>query len=619
MGNFFTDNDDLTYYLERGVDWRPLLDSDDSPDTFRELLDVAGTFAADEVATRARQIDREGARLENGVVKTGPAQEQIFDMLREMGFYGLCVPKELGGMNAPALLYYFMCEMLARADVSVMVHFGFHAATAVSVLHYSIREGTTEADEHGRISRTRWQDVIETILAGNAWGSMDLTEANAGSDLAALRTRAVRDAEGVWRVSGNKIFITSGHGQYHLVLAKTEDRDELDALSLFLVRSVVERGGAKVQNVRVDRLEEKLGHHGSATCSVVFDNAEAELIGKVGDGFKLMLSLMNHARIGVGFEALGLAEGAYRAARAYAAERQSMGSSIDRHPMIADYLDDMDVTLRGLRALAVTAALAEEGALRLEIEEQLRGRPGVVDAAKHKAIKRLRKRARYLTPLLKYAATEHAVRIARLGMQIHGGNGYMKDYDAERYMRDSLVLPVYEGTSQIQALMCLKDNLGAAVKDPQKFLRRRAAAKLRSVRAVDPLERAVWRLESAGFQAQQHILWRVAKGKMSEAMRAPLSGMLESFTRNWDPKRDFAHGMLHAERLIQILADAAIAEIFWEQAQKHPERREVAERWVERAEPRVRYNLDLISGTGDRLLEKLEAGAASAERKASGA
>src|SRR5690606_33024152 len=122
----------------------------------------------------------------------------------------------------------------------------------------------------------------------------------------------------------------------------------------------LEKDGESIRNAWVDRVEEKLGHHGSPTCSVIFDNSLGQLVGQVGEGFKLMLKLMNHARLGVGVESIGVCEAAYRAAKDYAQERSSMGHTIDRHPMIADYLDEMELTIRGIRAMAIEAAFAEE-------------------------------------------------------------------------------------------------------------------------------------------------------------------------------------------------------------------------------------------------------------------
>src|SRR5262249_44535586 len=153
-----------------------------------------------------------------------------------------------------------------------------------------------------------------------------------------------------------------------------------------------------------------------------------------------MLTLMNNARLGVGFESIGLCEAAYRMARDYAAQRPSMGKTIDRHEMIADYLDEMRTDLLGLRAIAVEGALAEEMARKLSLQKR-----DPVQA------RRCARRARRLTPLLKYLAAEKAVEIARRCVQIHGGNGYMAEYGAEKLLRDAMVMPIYEGTSQIQA------------------------------------------------------------------------------------------------------------------------------------------------------------------------
>lgn len=622
MANFFTDNEDLAFYMEKAIPWDRLVraaeldyrapdaptDWKEALETYHEVLTLVGQFAAEEIAPRAKTIDQTGFEVRDGEVVSPPAHDAIFEQLRDIGLFGMSMPRELGGMNAPLLLYFFVSEVFARADVSVMTHFGFHAATAMSLLLYSMKEGTTEFDADGKVVQTRFQKEIDAILAGKTWGSMDLTEPDAGSDLSALRTKAVKDAEGVWRVTGNKIFITSGHGNYHLVLAKTADDSSLSALSLFLVPLKIERDGKTITNGYVDRVEEKIGHHGSPTCSVQFDASEGHLIGEPGDGFALMLFLMNHARLGVGFEGVGMCEAAYRDARTYAAERKTMGQTLDQHPMIADFLEEMDTTTRALRAMAVEAALLDEMALRLETAEKVNAQHhGLSDATRQREIRRMKKRVRFLTPLVKYAASEAAVRFARLDMQIHGGNGYTQDYDAERYMRDSLVLPVYEGTSQIQGLMCLKDNVQAAMKNPQGFLREIAAAKLASVRANDPLERSVAKMQSQGYAALRHILMKIAKDKWTEARNGPLLKVFDNFTKSFDPKRDFSFGLLHAERYTRLLADVTMAEIVLDQAKQYPERRELAEAFIERASVRVRHEYDAIATTGDRLLQRLHA------------
>jgi 3-(methylthio)propanoyl-CoA dehydrogenase len=395
-------------------------------------------------------------------------------------------------------------------------------------------------------------------------------------------------------VSGQKIFITSGHGKYHFVIARTEpDAEGLAGLSMFLVPTYRDEGGQRVRLATLDRIEEKLGHHGSVTAAVTFDRTPAQLIGKRGDGFRFMLRLMNSARLAVGFESIGVCESAYRMARDYAAQRPSMGKTVDRHEMIADYLDEMATDIQGLRALAMYGAVEEEVGQRLAMTGKTK------EARPHQA------NSRRVTPLLKYMAAEKAVEMARRCIQIHGGNGYMTEYGAEKLLRDALVMPIYEGTSQIQALMAMKDTLAGLLRDPQGFVRRVAQASWRSVSARDPLERRVARLEALSLRAQRHLITRTAAVKLRSLRGKSLGAWPGVLRRKWNPKRDFAFAMLHAERLCRLMTDAAIAEALWAQARNHPERREVLERFVERAEPRCRHLVDEITTTGHRVLAEL--------------
>jgi hypothetical protein len=200
-------------------------------------------------------------------------------------------------------------------------------------------------------------------------------------------------------------------------------------------------------------------------------------------------------------------------------------------------------------------------------------------------------------------------------VQIHGGVGYTKDFGAEKLLRDAMVMPIYEGTSQIQALMAMKDTLGGILKNPQRFVRRGAQARWRSLSSRDALERAVARIQTLSFQAQQHLMLRTAGDKLKATTQKPIAEWPRQFLKNWNPKRDFAFAMLHAERLTRLLIDEAVAELLLEQAKKDPARREILERWVERAEPRCRHLVDEITSTGDRLLGKLRGNGAVAEEE----
>jgi alkylation response protein AidB-like acyl-CoA dehydrogenase len=561
MANFFKDNDDLQFYFDKGVDWDTLVQitehdfadadgegfssTEEAVDFYRDVLEMFGQFVAEEIKPYEQEIDAKGIELVDGEVVFPERLAGIFEKIKELHLHGLPLPRELGGMNGPMMVYFLNSELMARADVSTMAHHGFHAGMAMAALVFSALEGSSDIDPAtGRIDGTRWKKAIEEIAAGDAWGCMDITEPDAGSDMAALRTVGEQDADGNWYVTGEKIFITSGHGKYHFVIARTEDTDPddpmagLDGLSMFLVPTYEEDAdGNRTRIVQLSRVEEKLGHHGSPTCGLVFDKAPADLVGQRGEGFKYMLTLMNNARLGVGFECLGLSESAYQAASEYAAERTSMGKTINRHEMIAEYLETMRTEIQGIRAMAVTAGFHEEMSQKLGLAI----RYGDLDETEQKRMERLmrshQRKARRITPLLKYFGAEKAVEHARTALQIHGGNGYTKEYLPEKLLRDALVMPIYEGTSQIQALMAMKDTLGGIIRNPQAFVRRMAQARWRSLSSRNPLERRVAQLQSLSFSAQQHLVLKTAGDKVKGLRGKPIGEWSDELTKNWDPKR----------------------------------------------------------------------------------
>ncbi|MFA9410710.1 MAG: acyl-CoA dehydrogenase family protein [Deltaproteobacteria bacterium] len=640
MANFFKDNDDLQYYFDKGIDWESLVritehdfadaDGDGFSNTeeavqfYRDIVEMFGQFTAEEIKPHEKEIDANGVELLDGEVVFPERLTEIFQKIKDLDLHGLPVPRELGGMNAPMMVYFINSELMARADVSAMAHHGFHAGMAMGALVFSALEGSSDIDPTtGRINDTRWKAMIEEIAAGEAWGCMDITEPDAGSDMAALRAVGEQDADGNWYVTGEKIFITSGHGKYHFVIARTEQDDPddpmsgLNGLSMFLVPTYEDDAeGNRTRIVQLSRVEEKLGHHGSATCGLVFDKAPAELIGQRGEGFKYMLTLMNNARLGVGFECLGLSESAYRSAKAYASERASMGKAIDRHEMIAEYLETIQTEIQGIRAMAVTAGFHEEMAQKLALGIRYGDLEEIERKRMERQLKSHQKKARRITPLLKYFGAEKTVEHARAALQIHGGNGYTREYLPEKLLRDALVMPIYEGTSQIQALMAMKDTLGGIIANPQAFVRRVAQARWRSLSSRDPMERRVAQLQALSFGAQQHLVLKTAGDKVKGLRGKPIGDWSDELTKNWDPKRDFAYAMLHAERLIQLLGETTIAEILLTQAQNHPERAEVLERHLERAEPKARYLHDQITTTGQRLLRKLSPEGAEASSQA---
>ncbi len=623
MANYLLDNDDLLFYLDKGIDWDPVVrlterefadedgprDLAEARELYRDIAQMVGQFSAEEVAPRAKAIEAGGVRVEDGEAVSAPELDEIFDQIRELDLHRLNIPRELDGMNCPLLLYFINCELMARADVSVMAHHGFHGGMALAMLAFSVREGSTRFEDQ-RIVETRFAEAIEEITSGQEWGCMDITEPDAGSDMARLRTYGEQDDDGNWFVTGQKIFITSGHGKYHFVIARTEKASDPDdptaglaGLSMFLVPAFEQdEDGNRRRLVTLDRTEEKLGLHGSCTAALTFERAPAHLLGKRGEGFRYMLLLMNNARLGVGFQSIGICEAAVRMAREYAAQRPSMGKSIDRHEMIADYLDQMQTEIQGIRALAMEGAWHEELGQKFDIAA--RAEPSRAEEFERKR-KHHAAQARHLTPLLKYLASEKAVEMTRCALQIHGGNGFTTEYGAEKLLRDAMVFPIYEGTSQIQSLMVMKDSLGAILKAPQEFVKRLAQARWRSLSARDAHERRVAKLQALSLDAQQHLMRRTATDKFKSVQDRPISQWPKAFMKNWDPKRDFSYAMLHAEHLTRLMADVAVCEVLLEQTKQHPERIEVLERYLERAEPRARHQHDLIHNTGQGLLDRL--------------
>jgi hypothetical protein len=630
MGNFFKDNDDLKFYVDKWIDWEPLVrltendfnyeygfdNADDAVGFYRDVLEMIGKFVAEEIDPLVADMEREHPELVDGEVVFPDDFDEIFDKIAQLDLHGMCVPRELGGMNAPLLVYMIQTEVMGRADVSISAHHSFHGGIAMALLAYSIDEQTTDVDpETGEIASTRFQDAIEDIMAGEAWGSMDITEPGAGSDMAAMRTKAEQDEDGNWYVTGQKIFITSGHGKYHVVIARTEEEDEdgafsgLDKLSTFLVPAyTVNEDGEKERLAEVVRLEEKMGHHLSATCAVSFEKTPAYLIGERGEGFKQMLLLMNNARVGVSFECLGLCEAAYRMARDYAEERESMGKTIDRHEMIADYLEDMKTWIYGIRAITMEAGWYEEMAQKLRMQalriEEMGGSQAEIDALRKKA-KKYKWKARELTPLCKYIGAEKAVDMARMNIQIHGGSGYTQEYGAEKLLRDAVVMPIYEGTSQIQALMAMKDAMSTVMRNPQKFIKKLAQTRWRALSSRDENDRRLAKIENLVLRAKQFLVTRTAVDKFKSVSDLPMTEWLDALKEDWDPKRDFAHAMLHAERLTKMLTDLAICKTLYKQQKQYPERAPIFESFIERAEPRCRFLFDEITTTGDRLIERL--------------
>jgi hypothetical protein len=476
-------NPAMRLYLERLVDWEPLLslrrggpvDREAELGAFRTVLETAARLAAS-FERRARESwSAEAELLPDGGARPPAHIRDAYEKLRESGLLCLTVSEEHGGWGLPALLNGMVLEMISRADTSLMTVVGLQTGTATDLEKYG-------SDELKRA----W---LPRFTSGEVQGCMDLTEPQAGSDLGGIGTRATDLPDGRVRVDGQKIFITNGGAEVHLVLAR--DAESFDAsrgttrgLSLVLVPRRLEDGSRN--GVRVARLERKLGIHGSPTCEVVFEGAVGTRLGRPGQGFRAMLDLMNNARLGVAAQAVGLAQAAYEDAASYARARRQFGRPIAEQPLVRTLLAKMAVNIEAARALSYRSF----GILDWNLAREAALTRGEGDDALVKDLERDQGRLRLLTPLVKYFATEICDDLTRDAMQVLGGLGFTLEADVAKLHADSLILTVYEGTSEIQASFALREMGKGGLSSVLTGLRQELAAFAEDP-ALGPLARRV--------------------------------------------------------------------------------------------------------------------------------
>jgi alkylation response protein AidB-like acyl-CoA dehydrogenase len=557
MPNYFLENPDLLTTFDRIVRWDEIVplsegkDADvaDTVSTWREVLSVAGEYIGSEVAKRARQVDELGVIRDNGKVSlSAPLQENIKG-LADLGLIGLSFPKEHGGSGLPFTVTAFVIEMLARACASTMIQNGI-AYTAPAAMIF--RDGTDEQK----------QVYLPALARGEISGAVAMTEPEAGSDVGNLSTTAtLRD--GCWFIDGRKQFISAGNGDFVIVLARSASGSKgLDGLSLFVADRVVDGR----DNYKVERAEHKFTIRGSPTCSLVFEGTRAMPLGEIGQGWRGITRFMNESRIGVGIQGLGIAQAALVAAQEYAARRVQMDKPIREHPMIAEMLLEMETTVAGLRALIVEAAALQ-------------------DAVMHGTDDSTAWRLRELTPLVKWYGSEEAVHTCRRALQIFGGYGVVTEYDVERHMRDALITPIYEGTSQIQSLMAVRDLMRSLLRKPQSLLSGGPSTTLARAKFDGDAGR--------DFAAARSTLVWTLRGLTTGLARRGGVSLLRGGRQPSD--EELQPFMLNAERITETLAHVHVARVLGEQAKRVPERAPLFARAARRAKLVAQRNAKEIS------------------------
>ncbi|MDR0688827.1 MAG: acyl-CoA dehydrogenase family protein [Spirochaetaceae bacterium] len=448
MENFLKDNEDILFHLEhldldrivrlkeegfREAGRYPYAPKDekDARENYRLVLSIIAEICGEFIAPAAPGVDEAGPVLENNQVRLNPATQKALDMFAQADLMGFCIPRQYGGLNMPTTILSVAAEIIARADASFL-NFGLQQDIAETINKFASEE--------------QKQAVLPRLCSGEWGSSMILTEPDAGSDLQAVNLKAVPGDDGAWYLTGVKRFITNGCGTIGLVLARSEDQGRgARGLSFFLY----ERDDKMI----IRRLEHKLGIHGSPTCELQFNHAPARLVGERQRGLtKYTMWLMNNARLGIAAQAVGIAEAAYREADRYAAKRVQFGAPVRTLPPVFEMLTEMKVSIEAGRTLLY------ETSRFVDLKEALEDYSEKHPEEKGEIIEEKKKYARlagFFTPMVKAYTTEMANKVAYDAIQIHGGTGYMKEFNAERHYRDARITNIYEGTTQLQIVAAI--------------------------------------------------------------------------------------------------------------------------------------------------------------------
>ncbi|EEX13403.1 acyl-CoA dehydrogenase family protein [Citreicella sp. SE45] len=426
---------EFSFLLENVVGFSAVQDtqrfSEATTDTVTAVLTEAGKMCDEVMAPLQRNGDLHPARLENGVVRSSPGFAEGYKAISDGGWVAITADPEYGGMGLPVVISTAVNEMMSGACLSLQ-------------LNPLLTQGQIEALEHHASDEIKAL-YLPKLISGEWSGTMNLTEPQAGSDVGALSSRADDNGDGTYAITGQKIFISWGDADFvenvcHLVLARLPGAPAgTKGISLFMVPKFIPdaAGNPGVANsLKVVSLEHKMGLHGSPTCVMSYEGATGWMIGAPGSGMKAMFTMMNNARLGVGGQGVGAAEGAYQHALAFANERKQGKSPFDTiigHADVRRMLATMKAEIFAARAIALDCAIS-------------------IDMGRATGEAEWDARAAFLTPIAKAFGTDIGCEVSEMGVQVHGGMGYVEESGAAQFYRDVRVTAIYEGTNGIQAM-----------------------------------------------------------------------------------------------------------------------------------------------------------------------
>jgi len=580
--NYFTDSSEWKYLFRNAMNWDEILplyypnyptsqgfnNQEELIAFFEQILETTGKWTGGSLRHRAKELDVVGcAKLRgDGSVEVLEPMKKTYEEAGKLDLFGVTLPESLGGLGLPIGVGMTFFEQICRACIATSAQLGFFNGMGDMIERF--------CDEETR------ERLIPRIIKGEISGSMCLTEPDAGSDVGSLRTSAVKQADGTYLLNGTKCFITNAGGGFGFILARIKGAPEgLPGISLFLAEEKLDGK----QNYRITKIEEKMGMHGSMTCEVVYENTVAKLVGEEHEGFKIMLYLMNEARISVGLQSIGGIEAALERARAYTEVRKQFGKPVAELPLFKRNLEDWETEQDAFRAFMVDTVSSFDIFQKLDLKK----RHGEWTEQEEKLYKRHHEIVRARTPLVKYTGSELYAALSTKAIQAFGGYGYMTEYEVERIHRDSFGSLLYEGTSQIQALMALKDYIKKIMKNPAKFVQSMVAAHpIGTLTEKNEFKKTYLNLQ---YELQKNLTALILN------CFNPGSGLLEKLTHMndyldqefWQDQEKLERVMTHAETLCQALSHLEILKVLGKHAAKDAGRKPLFDRYLKIVKPRL--------------------------------